>query len=109
MSSHEVFKRDGMPISIEKTEASVYRAWASASEWLDPQLYHADGTKVKETTAFKYLGQYKERQGARKEVDVRIGDANSAWHLLKAKLFRCKNLGVAGRGLLPAGGVFVFF
>ena len=56
----EVFKAEGMLISLSKTEASVYRAWINASEWLDPKIYHTDGTKVKEATAFKYLGQRKE-------------------------------------------------
>ena len=64
------------------------------SEWLDPKIYHTDGTKVKEATAFKYLGQRKERKGARTEVNVRIADAVSAWHLLKHKLFRNKRLSV---------------
>ena len=48
--------------------------------------------KVKEATTSKYLGQYKERQGAQKEVGVRIGDAESAWPLLKSKIPRCKRL-----------------
>ena len=56
----EVFKAEGMLISLSKTEASVFRAWINASEWLDPKIYHTDGTKVKEATAFKYLGQRKE-------------------------------------------------
>ena len=38
-----MFKRDGMLISVEKTEASVYRAWVSPSEWLAPQVMHIDG------------------------------------------------------------------
>ena len=67
-----------MLISLSKTEASVYRAWINASEWLDPNIFHTDGIKVKEATAFKYLGQRKERKGARTEVNVRIGDAVSA-------------------------------
>ena len=58
------------------------------------KVYHTDGTKVKEATAFKYLGQRKERKGARTEVNVRIADALSAWHLLKHKLFRNKRLSV---------------
>ena len=67
-------------ISLSKTEASVYRAWTNASEWLDPKIYHTDGTKVKEATAYKYLGKSKERKGTSQEVNVRIGDAVSAWH-----------------------------
>ena len=51
---HEVFKRDGMLISREKTEASAYRAWVSAAVWLTPQVTHADGSLVKESVAFKY-------------------------------------------------------
>ena len=31
----EVFKAEGMLISLSKTEASVYEAWINASEWLD--------------------------------------------------------------------------
>ncbi len=49
----EEFKADGMLISSAKTGASVYRAWISASDWLDSQLDHAHGAKVKETIAFK--------------------------------------------------------
>ena len=80
-SLSEVFKAEGMLNSLSKTEASVYIAWINASEWLDPKNYHTDGTKVKKANAFKYLGQRKERKGARTEVNVRIGDAVSAWHL----------------------------
>ena len=74
----EVSKAEGMLISLSKIEASVYRAWINASEWLDPKIYHEDGTKVQEARAFKYLGQRKERKGAQPEVNVRIGDANAA-------------------------------
>ena len=72
-----------MLISLRKTEASVYRAWSNASEWPDPKIYHTGGAKVIEATEFKYLGQRKERKGARTEVNVRIADAVSTWHLLK--------------------------
>ena len=90
----EVFKAEGMLTSLSKTEASVYRAWINASEWLDPKIYPTDGTKVKEATAFKYLGQRKERRGALSEVNVRIGDAHSAWQTLKVKIFRNRRLSV---------------
>ena len=30
----EVFKAEGMLISVSKNEASVYRAWINATEWL---------------------------------------------------------------------------
>ena len=53
----EVFRRDGMLISVEKTEASVYRAWTTPTEWLEPQVTHPDGTVAQESLAFKYLGQ----------------------------------------------------
>ena len=86
----EVFKAEGMLISLSKTEASVYRAWNNASEWLVPKIYHTDGTQVRAATAFKYLGQRKERKGARTEVTVRVADAISTCHLLKTKLFRNK-------------------
>ena len=33
----EVFKAEGMLISLSMAEASVYRAWINASEWLDPK------------------------------------------------------------------------
>ena len=52
----------------------------------------ADGAKDKGTIASKHVGQYTERRGAREEADVRIGDANSAWHALNAKLCRSKGL-----------------
>ena len=90
----QVYKTEGMRISLSKTEASVYRAWINASEWLDPKIYHADGTKVNEASAFKYLGQRKGRRGAQSEVNVGIGDANSAWQSFKAKIFRNRRLSV---------------
>ena len=88
----EVFKAEGMLISLSKTEASVSRAWINASERLDPKIFHTDGTKVNAAIALKYLGQRKERKGARTEVNVRVADVVSAWHLLKHKLFRNKRL-----------------
>jgi len=74
----EVLKADGILISLSKTAASVYRAWINASEGLEFKIYHTDGTKVKEATAFKYLGQRKEKKGGRTEVNVRIADGVSA-------------------------------
>ena len=99
----EDFKAEGMLISLSKTEASVYRAWINASESFDPKIYHTDGTKVKEATASKYLGQRKERRGARTEVNVRIVDAVSAWDSFKNKLFRNKRLSVKLRIRLYSG------
>ena len=86
----EVFKAEGMLLSLSKTVASVYRAWINASEWLDPKIYHADGSKLKEARAFKRLGQRKERRGAQSEVNVRMGDATSAGQQLKTKITRNK-------------------
>ena len=90
----EVFRRDGMLISIEKTEAAAYRVWVTPETWLEPQVTHPDGTPVKENLAFKYLGQLKERRGARREVAARLQGPAEAWRLLKNKLFRCKRLPV---------------
>ena len=90
----EFFEAEGMPLSLSKPEASAYQAWINASEWLDPKTHHADGTPVHEATAFKYLGQRRQRKGARPEVNVRVADATSAWHLDKTKLFRNKRLSV---------------
>lgn len=53
-----------MHISIEKTEASAYRAWVSASEWLALQVTHGDGSWVKESVGFKHLGQKEKRDKA---------------------------------------------
>lgn len=92
-----VFRRDGMHISIEKTEASIYITWISPAEWLEPQVTHHDGTTVKESLASKYLGQRKERRGADKEVGSRLGGPLVAWRPLKGKIFRNKNLPVALR------------
>ena len=77
-----------MLINLSKTEASVYRAWINAAEWLDPKIFHEDGTKVQEARAFTYLGQRKERKGAQTEASVRIVDAHAAWQALKTKIFR---------------------
>ena len=100
----EVFKAEGMLISISKTEASVYRAWVNASTWLEPNLTHEDGTKVQEARAFKYLGQRKERKGAQTEVNVRIGDANAAWQALKTKIFHNRRLSVQLRIRIYSSG-----
>ncbi len=90
----EVFRRDGMLISVEKTKASVYRAWITPSEWLEPQVTHPDGTVAQESLAFKCLGQLKERRGATKEVTVRLAAVHDTWRQLKGKIFRCRGIPV---------------
>ena len=49
----EVFAAGGLLVSISKTEASVYRPWISASGLLDAKPYHADWSKVEESTTFE--------------------------------------------------------
>lgn len=92
--SQEVSTRGGMRISLDRTEASAYRAWVSATGWLGPQVIHLGGTLVKGSTARRHLGQVKGRRGATQEIDARIGSGVDTWRGPKGETIRTKPLPV---------------